>query len=69
MTDSREQQFEYAKACIGREYSEAQRANLADKIGLSVRPIGKGYITTKDYREDRINLLVEEGTITSVSWG
>lgn len=69
MTDSREWKIDYAKDYIGREYSEERRGNLADKIGLVVRPIGKGYITTKDYREDRINLLVEGNVITGVSWG
>ncbi|RON08154.1 hypothetical protein BK659_16470 [Pseudomonas brassicacearum] len=69
MTHELDQHLETANEYVGKQYSEALRAELADKTGLHVRPIGIGFIMTKDYDPQRINLLVENEIITSAAMG
>ncbi|WP_347902702.1 hypothetical protein [Pseudomonas purpurea] len=69
MTIDLNQQLETAKQYVGKQYAEALRAELSEKTGLVVRPIGAGFIMTKDYNPARINLLVENEIITSAAMG
>lgn len=69
MTIDLNQQLETANEYVGKHYSEALRAELADKTGLVVRPIGIGFIMTKDYNPARINLVVENEIIIRAAMG
>lgn len=69
MTTDLKQHLDTATQYVGRQYSEELRAEVANKTGLAVRPRGTGFIMTKDYNPARINLLVENEIITSVTMG
>ncbi|MCW8274493.1 hypothetical protein IMF27_01325 [Pseudomonas sp. PCH199] len=69
MTTDLKQHLDTATQYIGQQYSEDLREELANKTGLAVRPRGIGFIMTKDYNPERINLLVENGIITQVAMG
>lgn len=55
-----EQVLEITAYVIGMTYCDELRAKVAAQTQRDVRPSGAGHINTKDFRPDRIELMVDD---------